>query len=52
MVVEPKKGIERPALGCSRDGAALPSLLAEVHVRSIEFYNRAIGDPEVQKRLA
>ena len=27
-------------------------LLAEVHVRSIEFYNRAIADPEVQKRLA
>ena len=27
-------------------------LLAEVHVRSIDFYNRAVGDPEVQKRLA
>jgi S-DNA-T family DNA segregation ATPase FtsK/SpoIIIE len=27
-------------------------LLAEVHVRSIDFYNRAIEDPEVQKRLA
>jgi S-DNA-T family DNA segregation ATPase FtsK/SpoIIIE len=27
-------------------------LLAEVHVRSIDFYNRAILDPEVQKRLA
>ncbi len=27
-------------------------LLAEAHVRSIDFYNRAIRDPEVQKRLA
>jgi S-DNA-T family DNA segregation ATPase FtsK/SpoIIIE len=27
-------------------------LLAEVHVRSIEYYNRAIGDPEVKARLA
>lgn len=27
-------------------------LLAEVHVRSIDFYNRAILDPEVQKRLS
>ncbi len=27
-------------------------LLAEVHVRSIDFYNRAIRDPEVQSRLA
>ena len=27
-------------------------LLAEVHVRSIDFYNRAINDPEVQKRLS
>ncbi len=26
-------------------------LLAEVHVRSIDFYNHAIQDPEVQKRL-
>ena len=26
-------------------------LLAEVHVRSIDFYNRAIGDPEVARRL-
>lgn len=26
-------------------------LLAEVHVRSIDFYNRAIADPEVAKRL-
>ncbi len=27
-------------------------LLAEVHVRSIDYYNRAVLDPEVQKRLA
>ncbi|HEV2855932.1 MAG TPA: DNA translocase FtsK 4TM domain-containing protein [Thermoanaerobaculia bacterium] len=27
-------------------------LLAEVHVRSIAYYNRAISDPETQKRLA
>jgi S-DNA-T family DNA segregation ATPase FtsK/SpoIIIE len=27
-------------------------LLAEAHVRSIKFYNQAIGDPEVQQRLA
>jgi S-DNA-T family DNA segregation ATPase FtsK/SpoIIIE len=27
-------------------------LLAEAHVRSIEFYNRAIQDPSVRKRLA
>ena len=27
-------------------------LLAEVHVRSIAFYNRAIADPEVRGRLA
>ncbi len=27
-------------------------LLAEVHVRSIDYYNRAIEDPEVRKRLA
>jgi S-DNA-T family DNA segregation ATPase FtsK/SpoIIIE len=27
-------------------------LLAEVHVRSIAYYNRAIKDPEVQRRLA
>jgi len=27
-------------------------LLAEVHVRSIAFYNRALADPEVRSRLA
>jgi S-DNA-T family DNA segregation ATPase FtsK/SpoIIIE len=27
-------------------------LLAEVHVRSIAFYNRAISDPETQRRLS
>jgi S-DNA-T family DNA segregation ATPase FtsK/SpoIIIE len=27
-------------------------LLAELHVRSIAYYNHAIGDPEVQRRLA
>jgi S-DNA-T family DNA segregation ATPase FtsK/SpoIIIE len=27
-------------------------LLAEVHVRSIAYYNRAISDPETQERLA
>ncbi|HVS02116.1 MAG TPA: DNA translocase FtsK 4TM domain-containing protein [Thermoanaerobaculia bacterium] len=27
-------------------------LLAEVHVRSIDYYNRAITDPEVQRRLS
>ncbi len=27
-------------------------LLAELHVRSIDFYNRAIGDPKERKRLS
>jgi S-DNA-T family DNA segregation ATPase FtsK/SpoIIIE len=40
VVVEPKKAAN-----------ALRWAVAEVHVRSIDFYNRAIKDPEVRKRL-
>jgi S-DNA-T family DNA segregation ATPase FtsK/SpoIIIE len=50
VVVEPKKAANalRWAVG---EMERRYRLLAEVHVRSIEVYNRAIGDPEVQKRL-
>ncbi|MDH3404804.1 MAG: DNA translocase FtsK [Acidobacteriota bacterium] len=51
VVVEPKKASNalRWAVG---EMERRYRLLAEVHVRSIDFYNRAIGDPEVRKRLA
>jgi len=51
VVVEPKKAANalRWAVG---EMERRYRLLAEVHVRSIEYYNRAIQDPEVRKRLA
>jgi len=50
VVVEPKKAANalRWAVG---EMERRYRLLAEVHVRSIDVYNRAIRDPEVQKRL-
>jgi len=51
VVVEPKKAANalRWAVG---EMERRYRMLAEVHVRSIEYYNRAIQDPEVRKRLA
>jgi len=51
VVVEPKKAANalRWAVG---EMERRYRLLAEVHVRSIDFYNRAIRDPEVRNRLA
>jgi len=51
VVVEPKKAANalRWAVG---EMERRYRLLAEVHVRSIDFYNRAIRDPEVRDRLA
>ncbi|HZI63858.1 MAG TPA: DNA translocase FtsK 4TM domain-containing protein [Thermoanaerobaculia bacterium] len=51
VVVEPKKAANalRWAVG---EMERRYRMLAEVHVRSIDFYNRAIADPQVQKRLA
>jgi DNA segregation ATPase FtsK/SpoIIIE, S-DNA-T family len=51
VVVEPKKAANalRWAVG---EMERRYRLLAEVHVRSIDYYNRAIQDPEVRKRLA
>ena len=51
VVVEPKKAANalRWAVG---EMERRYRLLAEVHVRSIDYYNRAIRDPEVQKRLS
>ncbi|HVS63304.1 MAG TPA: DNA translocase FtsK 4TM domain-containing protein [Thermoanaerobaculia bacterium] len=51
VVVEPKKAANalRWAVG---EMERRYKLLAEVHVRSIDYYNRAIRDPEVQKRLS
>jgi S-DNA-T family DNA segregation ATPase FtsK/SpoIIIE len=51
VVVEPKKASNALRWAVAEMERRY-RLLAEVHVRSIEFYNRAIGDPEVQKRLA
>ena len=50
VVVEPKKA----AIALRWAVAEMERryrLLAEVHVRSIDFYNRAIRDPEVRQRL-
>jgi len=51
VVVEPKKASNALRWAVSEMERRY-RLLAEVHVRSIDFYNRAIGDPEVRKRLA
>jgi S-DNA-T family DNA segregation ATPase FtsK/SpoIIIE len=51
VVVEPKKASNALRWAVAEMERRY-RMLAEVHVRSIEFYNRAIGDPEVQKRLA
>ncbi len=51
VVVEPKQAANalRWAVG---EMERRYRLLAEVHVRSIDFYNQAIADPEVRKRLS
>ncbi len=51
VVVDPKKAANalRWAVG---EMERRYRLLAEVHVRSIAYYNRAIQDPQVQQRLA
>ncbi|REK00560.1 MAG: hypothetical protein DWQ36_22655 [Acidobacteria bacterium] len=51
VVVEPKKAANALRWAVSEMERRY-KLLAEVHVRSIDFYNQAIRDPEVQKRLA
>lgn len=51
VVVEPKKAANALRWAVSEMERRY-KLLAEVHVRSIDFYNRAILDPEVQKRLS
>ncbi len=51
VVVDPKKAANalRWAVG---EMERRYKLLAEVHVRSIAYYNRAIKDPQVQERLS
>jgi S-DNA-T family DNA segregation ATPase FtsK/SpoIIIE len=51
VVVEPKKAANALRWAVAEMERRY-RLLAEVHVRSIDYYNRAIADPEVQKRLA
>lgn len=51
VVVEPKKASNALRWAVSEMERRY-RMLAEVHVRSIDFYNQAIGDPEVQKRLS
>ena len=51
VVVEPKKAANALRWAVAEMERRY-RLLAEVHVRSIEIYNRAIRDPEVQQRLA
>jgi S-DNA-T family DNA segregation ATPase FtsK/SpoIIIE len=51
VVVEPKKAANALRWAVAEMERRY-RLLAEVHVRSIEYYNRAIQDPEVRKRLA
>lgn len=51
VVVEPKKAANALRWAVAEMERRY-RLLAEVHVRSIDFYNRAIRDPEVQQRLA
>jgi len=51
VVVDPKKAANALRWAVSEMERRY-RLLAEVHVRSISFYNQAIRDPEVQKRLS
>jgi DNA segregation ATPase FtsK/SpoIIIE, S-DNA-T family len=51
VVVEPKKAANALRWAVSEMERRY-KLLAEVHVRSIDYYNRAIQDPEVQRRLS
>ncbi len=51
VVVEPKKASNALRWAVAEMERRY-RLLAEVHVRSIDFYNRAIQDPEVQQRLS
>ncbi len=51
VVVEPKKAANALRWAVAEMERRY-RLLAEVHVRSIEYYNRAILDPEVQQRLS
>ena len=51
VVVEPKKAANALRWAVAEMERRY-RLLAEVHVRSIDFYNRAILDPKVQQRLA
>jgi S-DNA-T family DNA segregation ATPase FtsK/SpoIIIE len=51
VVVEPKKASNALRWAVAEMERRY-RLLAEVHVRSIDYYNRAISDPETQKRLS
>ena len=51
VVVDPKKAANALRWAVSEMERRY-RLLAEIHVRSISFYNQAIRDPEVQKRLS
>ncbi len=51
VVVEPKKASNALRWAVSEMERRY-RLLAEVHVRSIDFYNRAIADPKLMERLA
>ncbi len=51
VVVEPKKAANALRWAVAEMERRY-RLLAEAHVRSIDYYNRAIGDPQVQRRLA
>jgi S-DNA-T family DNA segregation ATPase FtsK/SpoIIIE len=51
VVVEPKKAANALRWAVAEMERRY-RMLAEVHVRSIDYYNRAIQDPEVRKRLA
>jgi S-DNA-T family DNA segregation ATPase FtsK/SpoIIIE len=51
VVVEPKKAANALRWAVAEMERRY-RLLAEVHVRSIDYYNRAIKDPEVQRRLS
>ncbi|MDX1631713.1 MAG: DNA translocase FtsK [Thermoanaerobaculia bacterium] len=51
VVIEPKKAANALRWAVAEMERRY-RLLAEVHVRSIDYYNRAICDPEVQKRLS
>ena len=51
VVVEPKKAANALRWAVAEMERRY-RLLAEVHVRSIDFYNRAIQDPETRNRLS